>query len=163
MPIHFPTTDEGWAHLLIGLAVVGCVVVGILAWRRLFPPAIEKLQRDQRYHQALAVYAANLRTEEPTREERRAALAAATAYLVNEHGVPEAEAAPNVRLLVAAYDREQSYELRHQALALEEAGDHESALAYFERAARLQKEHDRQDYRFLQRCVARVRGKMRTR
>jgi hypothetical protein len=64
---------------------------------------------DDGYRQALAVYLKHLRTQEPTREDRRAALAAAIAHLVTELGIPPTEASPNMGLVVAAYDRDQSY------------------------------------------------------
>jgi hypothetical protein len=138
-------------------------VIGVVVYQWLWPSASKKVLDDDRYHQALAVYIDSLRGEEPTRDDRRAALAAATLYLVNQHGIPSADAAQRMLLMVAAYDREQSYELRHEAIAFEEAGDYESALTYFERAARLQEDHDPADYRFLQACIARVRGKVRPR
>jgi tetratricopeptide (TPR) repeat protein len=157
-----PNSTEDWVILLTVLALVIGIGIGVTVWQRLWPPATKKLLEDDRYHQALAVYAGNLPAEEPTRDDRRSALAAATLYLVNEHGIDSREAAPNVRLVVAAYDRDQSYELRHEGLAYEEAGDPESALAYYERAARLQEEHDPKDYQFLLRCADRVRRKVRS-
>src|SRR5262245_24419376 len=134
--IFLPTSPEAW----IGVLIVVALLIGVVLYQRLWPSASQRALEDGRYHQALAVSADNLPGEEPTRDDRRAAVAAATLYLVKEHGIPSAEAAPNMRRVVAAYDREQSYELRHEAIAYEEAGDYESALAYFVRAARLQEE-----------------------
>ena len=42
--------------------------------------------------------------------------------------MPREEADRNVRLLMAAYDRDRSYELRELALLFEQAGDFDSAL-----------------------------------
>ncbi len=155
--IILPNSPYFWISVLILLALVA----GVVLWRWLWPPTIEKLGKDVRYHQALAVYIENLPGEDPSREDRRAALAAATLYLVNEHRIPSAEAAAHMQQVVAAYDREESYELRHAAIAYEEAGEYDAALTSFERAARLQEDHDPADYRFLQQCIARVNGKAR--
>jgi hypothetical protein len=157
--IFFRDTPEFW----IALAIVLVIVIGVVIYHVIRPPPVKKLLQDGRYHQALAVYAGNLPPGEPTWEDRHNAFAVAAEYLTNEHGIPAEQAEPNLRLVVAEYDREQSYELRHEAIAYERAGAHELALEYFERAARLQEGHDREDYEFLQRCVARVRRKVRPR
>ncbi len=157
--IFIPDTPE----FLVVLAALVLLVIGIALYQWLRPPAIKRLLPDGRYQQALAVYAANLGQPEPTPDERRQALAVAAEYLSREHGIAAEEAAANLRVLVAAYDRDQSYELRHEALAYEQAGAFQLALECFERAARLQEEHDPKDHQFLQRCVARVRGKVRPR
>jgi tetratricopeptide (TPR) repeat protein len=137
--------------------------VGVVAYQRLRPPAWERLLRDGRYHQALAVYATNLQHEEPTADDRRQALAAAVEYLTKEHGVAPEEARQNLPLVVARFDRDRSYELRHEAVAYEQAGAYGLALEYYERAARWQEEYDPKDYQFLQGCAARVRRKARPR
>lgn len=161
--IFVPTTAEGWTFVLIVVALVIGVGIGVAAWQRLWPSATKKVLADVRYRQALAVYIENLGAEEPTREDRRDALRMATLYLVNEHHIQSVEAAPNMRLVVAAYDHEQSHELRSEAQAYEMAGDYESALAYYERAARLQEEHDPKDYQVLLRCIDRVGRKIGSR
>jgi tetratricopeptide (TPR) repeat protein len=144
--------------------IVGAIVlfgIGYAVFRSIWPATIDKLQSDDRYRQALAVYAGNLpQQEEPTRDDRRNAFVAAAAYLTTDHGIAAEEAERNLRLVVAQYDREVSYDLRHEALGYERAGAHQLALEYFERAARLQEEHDPKDYQFLQRCIARVRKKV---
>jgi tetratricopeptide (TPR) repeat protein len=155
--IIIPDTPEFW----IIAAVVVLVIVGIALFRWLRPPLLQKLLEDARYQQALGVYADSLPHEELTRDNRRQAVAVAIQYLEKEHGIPPDEAGPNVRLVVAEHDRERSYELRHEALAYEQAGAYDLALDYFERAAVWQEEHDPKDYQFLQRCIARVRGKVR--
>jgi tetratricopeptide (TPR) repeat protein len=156
--IFLPTDPEVWL-VVLAILVLG---IGVALYKSIWPSASQKVLQDGRYHQALTVYVESLpEEEEPTRDDRRAALAAATLYLVNEHGIPSAEAAPNMQRMVAAYDREQSYELRHEGIACEEAGDYESALAFYERAARLQEDHDPADHRFLLGCADRVRGKVR--
>ena len=76
---------------------------------------------------------------------------AATEYLANEHGIPAAEARPNLRRVVAEYAREQSYELRNEAVAYEQEGAYDLALDCYQRAAWWQEEHDAKDYQFLQR------------
>ncbi len=159
--ILIPSTTEGWVLLLIVLGGVICIGLAIAAWQRLFPSAIKKVLKDSRYHQALAVYRQHLGPEELALDDRRDAFTVATVYLVKEHGIPPEEAGPNMRLMVAAYDRDQSFDLRNDAAIYEEAGDYQSALVNYERAARLQEEHDQKDFEVLQRCIARVRRKMR--
>ena len=159
--ILIPSTTEGWVLLLIFLGGVICVGLAIAGWQRLFPSALKKVLKDGRYHQALEVYRQHLEPEKVTLDDRREAFTAATVYLVKEHGIPTEEAGANMRLMVAAYDREQSFDLRHDAAICEEAGDYQSALVNYERAARLQEEHDQKDFEVLQRCIARVRRKMR--
>jgi tetratricopeptide (TPR) repeat protein len=159
--IWIPTTTEGWVELLIGIGVIIAIGLAIAAWQGLFPSATKKLLKDDRYRQALRVYSEAVGAqEEPTLDDRREAFAAAAEYLVSEHGIPSAEAARNMRLMVAVYDRDQSYDLRNDAAIYEEAGDYQSALVNYERAARLQEQHDRKDYDVLQRCIARVRRKI---
>jgi hypothetical protein len=158
--VFLPDSPEVWA-VAIGILVVTVIGVAIYQWLR--PPATKKLIEDPRYLQALDVYAAGLPGEaEPSRQDRQAALAAAVECLAKEHGVAAEEAERGLRLLIAEYDKDRSYELRHQALTYEQAGAYDLALDYFERAARLREEHDPEDYQFLQRCAARVRGKART-
>jgi hypothetical protein len=155
--IFIPDTPEFW---LIAAAVLALIIV-IAVYRWLRPPAAERLIADPRYRQALEVYAGNLQHEDPTYDDRQAALAVAADYLAAEHGVPAEEAEANLRLVAAVYDRERSYELRHEAIAYEQAGAYDQALDYYERAARWREGHDAEDYQFLQRCAARVRGKVR--
>jgi tetratricopeptide (TPR) repeat protein len=152
-------SPEFWATAAVVVAVIVCVAV----YQCFRPPAWKRLLKDERYYQALSVYAANLRHEEPTRDDRRQALEAAVQYLVSEHGIPAEEARENLRLLVAQYDRDRSYELRNEAVAHEQAGAYGLALEYYERAARWQEEHDPKDHQFLQGCVDRVRRKARLR
>src|SRR5262245_47964242 len=140
--IIFHDTPEFWAAL--GMVVLAIIGVAIYQWLR--PPAVKKVAADGRYQQAMSVYIDNTPREDPSREDRQKALAVATEYLMGEHGIPAEEAGANLLLLVKEYDREQSYELRHEALAYEQAGAYELALDYFERAARLQEEHDPEDY-----------------
>jgi len=151
--------------ILIGVAVVVLAVVGVALYQWIRPPALPKLREDPRYQQALEVYVRGLAHDPlespPTPEERQAALDLAAESLTKEHAVPADEARKNLRLVVAAHDKELSYELRHEALVHEQNGAYDLALDCFERAARLQVEHDREDHEFLQRCIARVRGKVR--
>jgi tetratricopeptide (TPR) repeat protein len=147
-------------EFLAALGLVVALVIGFAIYQWLRPPAIQKLAGDNRYLEALSVYTANLPTEgEPTREDRFRAHVAAAGYLTEQHAIAEAEADANLRVMVAEYDKERSYELRYDALAYEEAGAYDLALDCFERAARLQEEHDPKDYQFLQRCIQRVRAK----
>jgi tetratricopeptide (TPR) repeat protein len=164
--IILPSSDEGWLSLLICLALVIAVGVAIFVWQYFWPSTRVKVLADERYRQALVVYADKLQREdavEPTREERQAAFTEATEFLVREHGIPSAEAAARRHLMVAAYDRDQSYELRNEALGFEEAGAYASAIACYERAARLQEENDPKDHQFLLKCVSRVRRKQGSR
>jgi tetratricopeptide (TPR) repeat protein len=157
--IFIPEDPMVWLFV-IGLLVAGLVGVAVYPW--LWPAPIKKLVVDNRYTQAMAIYAGNLpQGTEPTREQRQDALAQAVDYLTHEHNIPSDQAMANLRIMVAEYDNEQSIDLRHEALAYEQAGAYELALEYFERAARLREEHDREDYEFLQRCIARVRKRVR--
>lgn len=151
-------TPEFWA----ALAIVLLIIVGACIYQWWRPPVWKKLLDDRRYQEALSVYAANLPREEPTAEDRRQAVVAAVEYLTMEHGLSAEEARPNVRVVVARYDRDQSYELRQEAVFYEQAGAYDLALDYYERAARWQQEHDPKDYQFLQQCAARVRKKVRS-
>jgi tetratricopeptide (TPR) repeat protein len=155
----WPDTPEFWGGLAIVLGIIVCVLVYHVLW----PPAWKKLLKDRRYDQGLGVYAEHLRHEDATNDDRRRAFAAAVQYLTNEHGIPPEEAAQNLRLLVAQYDRDRSYDLRNEAVAHEQAGAYGLALEYYERAARWQEEHDPKDFQFLQTCVDRVRRKARSR
>jgi hypothetical protein len=157
--MRFIFPDHPEYYVIGGLILVA--VVGVVAlYQYFFPPAVDRLRADPRYQAAFTLYNTNLQFENPTRDDRQAALAVAVTYLENE-GVPADEARRNLQLTVAGYDRERSYDLRHEALAYEQLGAHELALEYFERAAMWQEDHDRTDYQFLQRCIARVRGKVR--
>jgi tetratricopeptide (TPR) repeat protein len=150
-------------EFLAAIGIVVALVIGVAVYQWLRPPGWQRLLKDGRYHQALAVYAANLQHGDPTADDRRRALAAAVQYLTAEHAVPAEDAAANLRLVVAQYDRDRSYELRNEAVAHEQAGAYGLALEYYERAARWQQEHNPKDYQFLQTCVARVRSKVRPR
>ena len=145
------------------IAAVLALGVGIAVYQRLRPPAWKKLLQDERYRKALNVYAETIRHEGTLCDVRRKAVAEATDYLATEHGIPATEAEPNLRRIVSQYAREQSYELRQEAVAYEQQGVYEQALDYYQRAAWWQEDHDLKDYQFLQRCVARVRGKARSR
>lgn len=149
---------------LIGLAtlVIGIIVVALYQWVR--PPLLKTLLNDERYLHALTVYTNHLPTDtEPSREQRHDARARAAEYLTREHGIAAVDAERNVRVVVAALDKDRSYELRQDAVTYEQAGAYELALDHYERAARLQEEHDKEDHAFLQRCIARVRKKVRAR
>jgi hypothetical protein len=161
MRVYFiPESPDVYIFAAVFLVVaVACVTL----YRRIFPPAALKLLADPRYQEALSIYTNHLRIEGPTRADRRAALAAASDHLVDERGVPAEEARLNLQSAVAGHDRERSYDMRHEALACEEAGEHEMALDYFERAAMWQEDHDPEDIQFLERCMTRVRGKIRPR
>jgi hypothetical protein len=152
-------TPEFYAAL--GFMVVLVIGIAIYSWLR--PPKWKKLIEDSRYHQAISVYAANLQQEKPTDDDRQHALTLAVGYLTNEHGIPAEEAEVNLRLLVAQHDRDRSYELRQEGSFYEQAGAHDLALDYYERAAWWQAEHDPKDHQFLQQCAARVRKKVRPR
>jgi tetratricopeptide (TPR) repeat protein len=156
--IIIPDWPEFWA-VVIGIVVV--LVIGVVIYQAFWPPASRKLLADDRYQQALSIYAGLLEHEDPTREERQNALAQSAEYLTTEHGIPEAEARSNVRLVVAEHDRDRSYEVRQQAIGYEELGLYDMALDYYQRAARWQEEHDPKDYHFLLGCAARVRAKLR--
>jgi hypothetical protein len=158
MPVIIPTNPE---HLLYGLVAVALIVGIAIIWNRIFPPAIDKLLPDSRYQEALGVYAAKLANTDPSRDDRRAALQEATTYLIDNHDIPARRAKRNMRRMQAFYDREQSDGFRDTAFAYEEAGDYESALLNFQRAARWQKDHNRAAYDFLRRCAARVERKAR--
>ncbi len=149
--------------ILAAVAVLVLLVIGVAVYQWLRPPLLPKLREDSRYQQALEVYARGLPHDPsespPTPEERRVALDLAVEYLTKEHALPAEEARKNLGLVVAAYDKDLSYELRNEALIHEQNGAYDLALDRFERAARLQVEHDPEDHAFLQRCIARVRGK----
>ena len=157
--IIIPESPIVWL-IIAGLLVCG-VGIGLYQWLR--PPAWQKLLQDDRYRQALKIYAATVRQEEAMCDVRRKALAVAIEYLVNDHGIPAAEAESNLRRIVVQYAREQSYELRNEAVAYEQEGSYDQALDCYQRAAWWQEDHDPKDYQFLQRCVTRVRGKARSR
>jgi tetratricopeptide (TPR) repeat protein len=156
--IYLPQDPMVW--VIVGGVLLFAVAYAI--FRSIRPPLAERLAADPRYRHAMEVYVAGLpQDREPTRGERRDAALEAIGCLVSEHGVGSEEAGRNLRVLVAAHDKALSYDLRHEALACEEAGEYGKALEYFERAARLQEEHDPKDHQFLLRCVARVRGRLR--
>lgn len=157
--IVIPEDPTVW--LFVGLVLLGAL--GYAAFRGIWPSAQDRVRGDARYREALRVYAAALPQEVPTREERRQAMAVATEHLTAQHALAAAEADKGLRVLVADLDRARSYDLRHDALAYEQAGAFELALELFDQAARLQEEHDAKDHQFLQRCIARVRGKVRPR
>ncbi len=154
-PIFIPDTPEAW----LGIAAIVVLVVGILIYQWIRPPAWKKLIQDDRYRQALKVYAEVVHRDHELCDVRQQALAAGTAYLANEHGLAAEEASRNLRHVVAQYARDQSYELRNEGAAHEQAGAYELALDLYQRAAWWQEENDPKDYQFLQRCIARVRGK----
>lgn len=157
--IFIPESPEVW--LVLGIVLL--LLIAFCIYRQIRPPLLQRLLADQRYRQALAIYAGNLPGESPPPEDLEKAFALACDCLIRDLGVPAAEAGPNLRLVVKDYDRARSYDLRHEALAYEEAGAHDLAVEFFERAARLQERHDPEDHAFLMRCVARVRGKVRPR
>lgn len=153
--IIIPDSPEAW---LIILAVI-VIIAGAVFYSWLRPPAWKKLLQDQRYCQALNVYADTVQSQDCLGDVRRHALATGTSFLTNEHGIPAEEAARNLRLVVAQYARDQSYALRQEAVAFEQDGHYDQALDHYQRAAWWQEDHDPKDYQFLQRCVARVRSK----
>jgi tetratricopeptide (TPR) repeat protein len=159
MEIIPPNLDDPgfWIALPALLVVVGGIV--LYTWLR--PPAWKNLLDDRRYQQALTIYAATLRHEELTHDKRRQALADAIWHLIADHDIAPKEAESNMRLVVARYDRDQSYELRNEASTYEQEGAYDIALDYYNRAARWQEEHDPKDCQFLKRCAARVRRKVR--
>src|SRR5690349_18546753 len=116
-----PSSTEGWLLVLIALGVIIAIAIAVAAWQGLFPSATKKVLKDGRYHEALAVYTQHLGPDEPTLDDRRDAFAAATEYLVKQHGIASEQAAPNMRLMVAAFDRDQSFDLRNDAAIFEEA------------------------------------------
>jgi hypothetical protein len=157
-PIFIPDSPEPW---LIVAAIVA-VGLGIAAYQWVRPPAWKKLLQDDRYRKALDVYAEAVGRDDQSAGVRRQALAAGTAYLADECGIPVEEGEPNLLRVVAVYARDQSYELRHEAVAFEQAGAYDMALDCYQRAAWWQEDHDPKDYQFLQRCIARVRCKARS-
>ena len=106
--------------ILAGVAVVVLLILGVAAYHWIHPPVLPKLREDSRYQQALEVYARGLPRDPaespPAHEERQGALDLAAEYLTKEHAVPADEARKNLGLVVAAYDKDLSYELRHEAL-----------------------------------------------
>jgi hypothetical protein len=149
-------------EFLIGIAIVLALIIGIVVYQWLRPPAWKKLIEDDRYRQALNIYAGNLQQDEPTDDDRRNALAAAVEHLTKEHGITAEEAEANLRKVAAEHDRDRSYELRQEGSFYEQAGAYDLALDYYERAAWWQEVHDPKDYQFLQQCAARVRKKVRS-
>src|SRR4051812_12643538 len=111
--IFFRDTPDFWA----AVAIVLLLIIGIVVYQWLRPPAVKKLLADVRYQQAVAVYAAHFQGEDVTADNRARARAAAAEWLTNEHGMPPAEAGKNLRLAAAEFDKERSYEARHEALA----------------------------------------------
>jgi hypothetical protein len=156
--IIWDNSPEYWTAAAIVLAMV----VGIAVYHWLRPPAWKKLIEDDRYREALNIYAGHLQHEEPTDDDRRQALAAGVEHLTKECGILAEEAEAKLRLVAAQYDRERSNELRKEGSLHEQAGAYDVALDYYERAAWWQEEHDPKDYQFLQQCVARVRKKVRS-
>jgi hypothetical protein len=154
-PIFIPDTPEAW----LGIAAIVVLVVGILIYQWLRPPAWKKLIQDDCYRQALNVYADVVHRDHQLCDVRHQALAAATTFLMTEHGIAAAEAERNLRHVVAQYARDQSYELRAEGAAHEQAGAYDLALDFYQRAAWWQEEHNPKDYQFLQKCIARVRGR----
>jgi hypothetical protein len=155
--IFIPDSPAAW----IVIAAVLALIAGVVIYQWLRPPAWKKLAQDDRYRHALAVYAEAVGREDQLCDVRRQALDSATEYLVTGHGIPAAEAAPNLRRVVAEYARERSYELRNEAVAYEQEGAYDLAMDLYQRAAWWQEHYDPKDYQFLQKCVARVRGKVR--
>jgi hypothetical protein len=154
-PIFIPDTPEAW----IAIAAVVVLIVGIVLYQWIRPPVWKRLMQDDRYRQALKVYAEVVHRDHSLSDVRHQAVAAATAYLVNQHRIVAGEADRNLRHVVAEYARDQSYELRNEGAAHEQAGAYDLALDFYQRAAWWQEEHNPKDYQFLQRCIARVRGK----
>ena len=142
-----------------GLTFLIGIACAIMAFIRLVPTAgarVRKLMRDVSYREALEVYCANLPTEsEPDREDKTEAMAAALAYL-RTTALPPRLAEANFRFLIGESERARSYQLRHQALAHEEAGEWEQAIEHYQQAADLREEWDAKDYQFLLKCIERV-------
>jgi tetratricopeptide (TPR) repeat protein len=160
-PIFLPTDPETWLIVIVGMVVL---IAGIAIYQWLRPPAVQRVMADARYPQAMGVYVGHLPADvEPDWEQRQHAFDAAVEYLTKEYGIAADEAGKNLRVLVGEYNKERSYELRQEAITYEQAGAYEMALDHFERAARLREGFDAEDYEFLQRCIARVRGKVRPR
>jgi tetratricopeptide (TPR) repeat protein len=160
MPIIIPESPRAWLIIAAFLAIAVAGAVGIALYQWLRPPVWKKLVQDERYCQALNVYAEAVQHQDQLCDVRPQALAMGSAYLMTEHGIPAEEAAPNLRCVVAVYARDQSYGLRYEAVAYEQADAYDVALDYYQRAAWWQEDHDPKDYQFLQRCIARVRGKV---
>lgn len=141
------------------LAVVAALAVFV--WRMEAPNRrVQALGSDPRYRQALALYTQALAgNEDPSRDEQQQALNTAVAWLQQTHGIEAAAARTGLRQLMAAMDKERSYELRHMALALEQGGMYEGAIRHFRQAAALREEWDREDHAFLLECIRRVEQK----
>ena len=119
-----------------------------------------RLLKDNRYQQALAVYATSLPTgSEANREEIENAIAGGVEYLQQTYGIPAQKAEPRLRFLVKELERERSYELRNQGAEHEQAGEWEQAIEYYGQAARVREKWDQADYEFLLKCIQRVRDK----
>jgi tetratricopeptide (TPR) repeat protein len=145
----------------VGLLTALGIVVAIGA--RIYLSAqsrARRLLKDNRYQQALEVYAKSLPSNsEPNRQDIENALAGGVEFLLQTHGIPARKAGPHLRLLVSELERERSYELRNQGVEHEQAGEWEQAIGYYEQAACVRENWDKADYEFLLKCIQRVRDK----
>jgi tetratricopeptide (TPR) repeat protein len=150
-----------WSYRIpAGLATILAfvVVVAVIGYRSATARA-NRLLKEDKFQEALQLYARNLPADtEPTAEERQQAFAAGVEFLVNR-GVDPDKAEASLRLLVAEMDKDTSYLLRNQAVEHEQAGEWEQAIELYERAARLRVESDLKDHEFLLKCIERVRKK----
>ncbi|MGL6095528.1 MAG: hypothetical protein ACRC7O_07000, partial [Fimbriiglobus sp.] len=143
------------------LVVLGMTVFIALAVRYSPISRANRMLNSAVYQEALGVYATALPADaEPTRDDRRAALDKAVAFLGETHGIDPLKAAKHLRLLIGEVERSHSQDLRFQGAQFEEAGVWASAADCYLRAAEMMQEWDEQDAAFLRKCVARVRAKL---
>lgn len=145
--------------ILIGGGIL-LLLGGILLFRWLRPPLIRRLLDDPRYLEALSIYLQHLPPEgDPSPADRHTASTAAVDYLSEQCAIPREQAQMHLGVIEGEYLKNRSYELRETALGYEQAGAYDLAAEYFARAAELRKDHDAEDYEFLQRCIHRVHKK----
>jgi tetratricopeptide (TPR) repeat protein len=176
--LYYNLTDEQFVQLLgkekfdslgkpfayripVGLltTIVIALVIGAAIYRSA-PMRMKRLLKDNRYQQALQIYSQHLPNDrEATPEEKKSAIAAGIAYLQCEHNIAPKKAETDFLIILAEFDRVRSYDLRNQAAVYEQDQQWERAIDYYEQAAELRKDWDRKDYKFLLKCVDRVRSK----
>jgi hypothetical protein len=128
-------------------------VVGVLwfyvHWQGRAGKRFNRLMKDDRYVDALQVYAGQcVQIENLGMNERQACLAAATDHLVVA-GVSLRRAEADVRLLVSTVERQQANQLRDEGYELAMAGDWEDAASHYQHAAEIMQIWDVKVARFL--------------
>jgi uncharacterized tellurite resistance protein B-like protein len=95
-----------------------------------------------------------------TAEQRSAALAQATARLINDHAVEPTQANKSLRLILNELNRVQSGQFRQLAAVHEQAGNWQEAAELYAQAAELRDPWDAKDHAFLLKCVARCEKRL---